>query len=102
MPALFLELFSEEIPARMQARGAEDLARLGSEALAALQPSDIQIYYGPRRIALAAEVAGHVAASQSSERGPRANAPEQAVAGFLRKHRASREQLRQEGDYWVL
>jgi glycyl-tRNA synthetase beta chain len=102
MPALFLELFSEEIPARMQARGADELARLGGEALAALQPSDIQTYYGPRRIALAAEVAGQVAASQSSERGPRANAPEQALAGFLRKHGASREQLRQDGDYWVL
>jgi len=102
MPALFLELFSEEIPARMQARGADDLARLGSEALAALQPQDIHTYYGPRRIALAAQVAGEVAATQSSERGPRANAPEQAVAGFLRKHGASRDQLRQEGDYWVV
>ncbi len=38
----------------------------------------------------------------ASERGPRANAPEQALAGFLRKHGASREDLRQEGDYWVL
>ena len=102
MPALFLELFSEEIPARMQARGADDLARLGGEALAALKPTAIRTFYGPRRIALAAEISGQVAASQSSERGPRANAPEQALAGFLRKHGASREQLRQEGDYWVL
>ena len=55
MPELFLELFSEEIPARMQARAAEDLARLASEALAALSPSDVRTFYGPRRIALAAE-----------------------------------------------
>jgi glycyl-tRNA synthetase beta chain len=102
MPELFLELFSEEIPARMQARAAEDLARLGVEALAALSPANIRTYYGPRRIALAADVAPQVAASSSIERGPRTSAPEQALAGFLRKHGASREQLRQEGDYWVL
>ncbi len=47
-------------------------------------------------------MAPQVAASSTTERGPRANAPEQALAGFLRKHGASREQLRQEGDYWVL
>ena len=102
MPELFLELFSEEIPARMQARAAEDLGRLCAEALAPLAPANIRTFYGPRRIALAAEVAPQVAASSTTERGPRANAPEQALAGFLRKHGASREQLRQEGDYWVL
>jgi glycyl-tRNA synthetase beta chain len=42
------------------------------------------------------------AAGNTVERGPRANAPEQALAGFLRKHNATKEQLRQEGDYWVL
>jgi glycyl-tRNA synthetase beta chain len=102
MPELFLELFSEEIPARMQPRAAEDLARLCSEALASLSPSDVRIWYGPRRIALAADVATQVAASASTERGPRITAPEQALTGFLRKHGATREQLRQEGDYWVL
>jgi glycyl-tRNA synthetase beta chain len=102
MPEFFLELFSEEIPARMQARAAEDLARLAAQALAALSPADIRTFYGPRRIALAAEVAAQVAAACTTERGPRANAPEQALTGFLRKHNAGREQLRQEGDYWVL
>ena len=56
MPELFLELFSEEIPARMQARAADDLARLVTEALAPLAPASIRTFYGPRRIALAAEV----------------------------------------------
>ena len=42
MPELLLELFSEEIPARMQARAAEDLARLVTEALAALAPSAVR------------------------------------------------------------
>ena len=102
MPAFFLELFSEEIPARMQARAAEDLARLVTEALAPLSPTAIRTFYGPRRIALAAEVGAGVAASSTTERGPRASAPEQALAGFLRKHNATRDQVRQEGDYWVL
>ncbi len=102
MPAFFLELFSEEIPARMQARAAEDLARLLTEALASLAPTEVRTWYGPRRIALAAQVADAVAAASTTERGPRASAPEQALAGFLRKHNATREQLRQEGDYWVL
>jgi glycyl-tRNA synthetase beta chain len=102
MAELFLELFSEEIPARMQPRAAEDLARLVAEALAGLSPTNVRTWYGPRRIALAAEIADRVAAAGSTERGPRANAPEQALQGFLRKHGASREQLRQEGDYWVL
>ena len=47
-------------------------------------------------------MAPQVAAGSTTERGPRTSAPEQALAGFLRKHGASREQLRQEGDYWVL
>jgi glycyl-tRNA synthetase beta chain len=102
MAELFLELFSEEIPARMQARAADDLVRLLTEALAPLSPGGARGFYGPRRIALVAEVASGVAASSSAERGPRANAPEQALAGFLRKHGASKEQLRQEGDFWVL
>jgi glycyl-tRNA synthetase beta chain len=102
MPAFFLELFSEEIPARMQARAADDLARLLTEALAPLTPAGISTFFGPRRIALAAMVSADVAASSTTERGPRANAPEQALTGFLRKHGASREQLRQEGDFFVL
>jgi len=52
MPELLLELFSEEIPARMQARAAEDLARLLTEALAPIAPHAVQTFYGPRRIAL--------------------------------------------------
>ena len=102
MPEFFLELFSEEIPARMQARAADDLARLTAEALAPLSPTGVQTFYGPRRIALTTQVAGQVAASQTTERGPRANAPPQALEGFLRKHGATREQLRREGDYWVV
>ena len=102
MPELFLELFSEEIPARMQRGAAAELERALSGALAAIKPSGIATWFGPRRIALRADVVGEVTATSTTERGPRASAPEQALAGFLRKHNAVREQLRQEGDFWVL
>ena len=102
MPELLLELFSEEIPARMQAGGARDLARLMSEALAPLKPADIVPFYGPRRIGLSAQIEALVPAAITSERGPRTAAPEAALAGFLRKHNARREDLRAEGDFWVL
>jgi glycyl-tRNA synthetase beta chain len=102
MAAFFCELFSEEIPARMQARAAEDFARLLGDALSALSPSGVRIFFGPRRIAVAATLADAVAATRSTERGPRVAAPEAALQGFLRKHGAARDALRQEGDFWVL
>lgn len=102
MPDLLLELFSEEIPARMQARAADDLARLLTEALAPLAPADVRTFHGPRRIALAAAVREDVPARSSSERGPRVSAPDQALAGFLRKHGAVRDQLARDGEHWVL
>jgi glycyl-tRNA synthetase beta chain len=102
MPELLLELFSEEIPARMQARAAEDLARLLTDALAALQPEGVQTFHGPRRIALVADMQPSLPASSVVERGPRVSGPEAALAGFLRKHGATRDQVAQEGDYWVL
>jgi glycyl-tRNA synthetase beta chain len=102
MPELLLELFSEEIPARMQTRAEADLARLLSEAAAALNPADIRTFSGPRRIALAGRLDAEQPASRISERGPRLSAPEAALAGFLRKHGASRDQIVAEGDYWVL
>jgi glycyl-tRNA synthetase beta chain len=102
MPDLFLELFSEEIPARMQRGAAAELERALTAALAAITPTQTETWFGPRRIALQTHVAPEVAAASTTERGPRANAPEQALTGFLRKHNASRDQLRQEGDYWVL
>ncbi len=102
MPAFFIELFSEEIPARMQARAADELSRLVAEALKPLNPRDDRRFYGPRRIALALELDAAVPETKISERGPRTSAPEQALAGFLRKHGASKDDLRQEGDFWVL
>ncbi len=102
MPELLLELFGEEIPARMQAGGAAELARLVGDALSPLAPTDVTTFAGPRRLALAASLNPAVPAAASTERGPRAGAPEQALAGFLRKHGAARAALREEGGYWVL
>ena len=102
MPELLLELFSEEIPARMQARAADDLSRLLGDALAALRPEGMQTFHGPRRVALVATVQPALPASSTVERGPRSGAPEAALAGFLRKHGATRDQAVQEGEYWVL
>ena len=102
MPELLLELLSEEIPARMQARAAEDLARRLAEALAPLALEDVRTFCGPRRIALAAEVAAALPGRRVRERGPRAGAPEAALAGFLRKHGAERSELIEEAGYWVL
>lgn len=102
MPELFIELFSEEIPARMQARAGDELCRLLGEALAPLSPAGMRAFFGPRRIAACVTVAAGVAESRSVERGPRLSAPEQALAGFLRKHGAAKEDLREEGEFWVL
>jgi glycyl-tRNA synthetase beta chain len=102
MPELFCELFSEEIPARLQARAADDLSRLLTDALAPLAPAIAALFHGPRRLAIAATVAPAIEATRTTERGPRLTAPDAALAGFLRKHGASRDALRQEGEFWML
>ncbi len=102
MPELFIELFSEEIPARMQGPGADALLRAVTDALAPLAPTGGRRWSGPRRIAMALTVAEGVAATEQEERGPRDGAPEQALAGFLRKHGAERSALALENGFWVL
>ena len=102
MPELLLELFSEEIPARMQARAAEDLARLLAAEIAPVLEGTPRGFHGPRRIGLLAELREAVVTEAKEERGPRIGAPEQALEGFLRKHGAARDALKQEGQFWVL
>lgn len=87
MAELLLEFFSEEIPARMQARAEADLERLLMDKLtgAGLLPEAVKAFAGPRR--LAAVVDGLPARSPdvSEERkGPRVGAPEAAIQGFLK------------------
>ena len=87
MPDLLLELFSEEIPARMQARAEADLARMMAEALTqgGLKTSSTKTYSGPRRIVFIAEgVPAQSAGTVEERKGPRVGAPAKAVEGFLR------------------
>ncbi|MBU6372529.1 MAG: glycine--tRNA ligase subunit beta [Alphaproteobacteria bacterium] len=87
MAELLLEFFSEEIPARMQARAEADLERLLMDKLtgAGLLPEAVKAFAGPRR--LAAVVDGLPARSPDiaeERKGPRVGAPEAAIQGFLK------------------
>ena len=96
MPQLLVELFSEEIPARMQAGAARDLERMATDRLkaAGLTWEALTTFAGPRRLTLVVE--GLPAATPDREeeiKGPKTSAPEQALDGFLRKTGLTREQL---------
>jgi glycyl-tRNA synthetase beta chain len=91
-----LELRSEEIPARMQDRAREDLARLFAAELerAGLKADDIVTYATPRRLALIARGLPLETAAVSEEtKGPKIGAPPQALEGFLRKTGLKQDQL---------
>ena len=96
MPQLLLELFSEEIPARMQAQAGRDLERMARERLAeaGFLPEGVKAFAGPRRLTLVADGVPPAQSDRNEERkGPRANAPDQAIDGFLRSTGLTRDQL---------
>ena len=87
MPELLLELFSEEIPARMQRRAADELRKVVTNALveAGLVYEGAKAFVTPRRLALT--VTGIPARSpdtREEKKGPRVGAPQQAIDGFLK------------------
>ncbi|WP_422385047.1 glycine--tRNA ligase subunit beta [Roseibium album] len=87
MPDLLLELFSEEIPARMQRKAADELKSLVTNALvdSGLPYEGAKAFATPRRLALhVAGVPAGSAAKREERKGPRVGAPEKAVEGFLR------------------
>src|SRR6201996_678001 len=87
MPELLLELFSEEIPARMQARAAEDLRKGVTDRLVAagLVYEGAKAFVTPRRLALSVHgVPARQRDLREEKKGPRVGAPENAVAGFLK------------------
>jgi glycyl-tRNA synthetase beta chain len=87
MPDLLLELFSEEIPARMQARAAEDLRKAVTDRLvdAGLVYDGAKAFVTPRRLALAVHgVPVRQPDVREEKKGPRVSAPENAIAGFLK------------------
>ncbi|MFC3441599.1 glycine--tRNA ligase subunit beta [Sphingobium rhizovicinum] len=103
MTDFLLELRCEEIPARMQLKASEDLARLFTEELAkaGLKPASIDSFVTPRRLALIARGLPLETAAVSEEfKGPRTSAPAQALEGFLRKTGLTQDQLEDRDGVW--
>ena len=103
MPQLLLEILSEEIPARMQAQAARDLERMARERLAAqgLLPEALKTFAGSRRLTLVAEGLPEAQKDRHEEiKGPRTNAPEQALEGFLRKNGLEKSNLVEKDGVW--
>jgi glycyl-tRNA synthetase beta chain len=101
MPDLLLELFSEEIPARMQGKASEDLKRLVTDALveAGLTYASAGAYATPRRLTLTLEGLTAESPTVTEERkGPRVDAPQKALEGFLRSTGLTRDQLEARDD----
>ncbi|WP_185802830.1 glycine--tRNA ligase subunit beta [Pontivivens nitratireducens] len=96
MSDLLIELFSEEIPARMQAKAADDLRRLMTDGMveAGLTYGGAAAFATPRRLTLAVEGLTEKSPTVREERkGPRTDAPEKALAGFLRSTGLTKDQL---------
>ena len=96
MPDLLIELFSEEIPARMQGRAADDLKKLMTDGMveAGLTYASAAAFSTPRRLCLTVE--GLLAESptvREERKGPKVGAPDKAIEGFLRGAGLTRDQL---------
>ena len=95
MPELLLELLSEEIPARLQARAADELKRLVASELdgAGLAHDSVDAHVTPRRLAVVvAGVPERQPDLREERRGPRVGAPDRAIEGFLKSCGVAREQ----------
>ena len=86
MTELFIEIFSEEIPARMQERAGADVSKALTDGLkkAGLSADNIQSLTGPRRLIYVADVPLKSPDVSDERKGPRVGAPEQALAGFMK------------------
>ncbi|WP_299703683.1 glycine--tRNA ligase subunit beta [uncultured Tateyamaria sp.] len=96
MPDLLIELFSEEIPARMQKRAGEDLQKLVTNGLveAGLTYASAAAFTTPRRLTLTVEgVLDQSPTTREERKGPKADAPEKAIEGFLRGAGLTRDQI---------
>ncbi len=101
MPDLLIELFSEEIPARMQARAADDLRRIVTDGLVAggLTYAGAAAFATPRRLTLAIEgLEAQSRATVEERKGPNTTAPDAAVQGFLRSTGLTLDQLEKRAD----
>ncbi len=106
MTDFLLELRSEEIPARMQGKAKEDLARLFTDALAkaGLAAESVETFATPRRLALIAKGLSLATEAVAEEtKGPKVGAPPQAMEGFLRKTGLTQDQLvERDGVYFAV
>ncbi|GIT84998.1 glycine--tRNA ligase subunit beta [Roseobacter sp. OBYS 0001] len=96
MPDLLIELFSEEIPARMQRRAAQDLQKLVADGLveAGLTYASAAAFSTPRRLTLTLEgVLAESPTTVEERKGPKADARDKAIEGFLRGAGVTREAL---------
>ena len=96
MSDLLIELFSEEIPARMQGKAAADLQKLVTDGLveAGLTYKSAAAFSTPRRLALSVEdLTSESKAVREERKGPKVGAPEQAIEGFLRGAGVARDAL---------
>jgi len=103
MPQLLLEIFSEEIPARMQQGAARDLERMVSERLkaAGLTWEALNVFAGPRRLTLVIDGLPAATPDRNEEvKGPKTSAPAQALEGFLRKTGLTQDQLVERDGIW--
>ena len=109
MPDLLLEFLSEEIPARMQARAADDLRKIVTDRLVAagLTYEGAKAFATPRRLALSVHgVPARPPDVKDERKGPKVGAPEQAIAGFvkaagLKSIADAKIQQDKKGDFYV-
>ncbi len=108
MADFILELYSEEIPATMQAKAGQDIIRLFETALADydIEIDPPQAHVAPQRLALLAQLPSHTPAKSEQRKGPRLNAPEKAIKGFMKSVNVSNPDMLEvkedpKGDYYV-
>lgn len=101
MPDLLIELFSEEIPARMQPKAREDLKKLITDGVveAGLTYASAGAFSTPRRLTLTVEgLTANSPTLREERKGPRTDAPEKAIEGFLRSTGLTMDQLEARDD----
>lgn len=104
MRSFFMEIFCEEIPARMQSQAMEDLIKLFAQAFESRNISfqNSRAFVTPRRLAYVVDLDEQTQARQEEKRGPKIGAPEQALQGFLKGSGVTLEECTQENGYWFV
>lgn len=103
MIELLIEIYSEEIPARMQLQAQADFRELWIKALTEKNATfkAVETYVAPQRLtARITDLAVNTQGTKELRRGPKASAPEAALAGFLKSTGKTKDQLIQKDEYW--